>query len=66
METGSTTLEVTPAELSLLSELLEQTYLDLKQEIGSTEDFRFKEDLKAREATMLALLNKLTGGRFGG
>ena len=51
-------------ELALLAELLEQDYRDLKQQIGSTEGFRAKDELKAREATMLALLNKVTGDRF--
>jgi hypothetical protein len=61
----STTLELTAEELSLLAELLEQDYRELKEEINKTEGFRYKEDLKAREATMLSLLNKVTDRSAG-
>lgn len=65
METNVTTIDLDDDQLALLAELLEQDYRDLKQQIGSTEGFRAKDELKAREATTLALLNKVTGGGFG-
>lgn len=52
-------LELSDAELSLLREVVDATYRNLKEEISNTDSPFFKETLKAREATLLGLLEKL-------
>ncbi len=54
-----TTLTLTTAERNLLREMLERDFRDLKQEIGSTEDWQFKEGLKARRELLESVLRKL-------
>jgi hypothetical protein len=54
-------LTLSDEEVSLLTELLDRDLRDLKQEIGSTEGFEFREGLKAQEQTMVGLIEKLTG-----
>ncbi len=56
-----TAVELSSDERDLLHELLESAYRDLKAEIGRTEDFQFKGELKAREATLVALIEKVAG-----
>jgi hypothetical protein len=62
MERQVTQLELSSDERDLLRELLESAYRDLKAEIGRTEGFAFKGQLKAREATLVALMDKVAGG----
>jgi hypothetical protein len=50
--------QLTPDEQALLAELLDRAYRDLKVEIANTEDFHYKEDLKAREQRLLSILGK--------
>ena len=66
MEPRPTTLDLTAEELDLLVELLDQDYRELKEEINKTEAFRYKEDLKAREAMLVAILDKVRGRRAAG
>ena len=54
-----TTLNLTTAERDLLRETLERDFRDLKQEIGSTEAFDYREALKARRALLESILGKL-------
>ena len=61
MEERTTALQLSTAERSLLAELLESSYRDLKQQIGSTEDSTFKAELQARRDTLGELLQKVTG-----
>jgi hypothetical protein len=58
-------LTLSDEEVSLLTELLDRDLRDLKQEIGSTEGFEFKEGLKAQEQAMVGLIEKLTGSPPG-
>lgn len=63
METRQTTsIELTHDERTLLGEVLESAYRNLRQEIGSTEGTEFRRALKAREEMLHQLLEKLGGG----
>jgi hypothetical protein len=64
MEREVTQLELSGDERALLGELLESAYRELKAEIGRTEGFAFKGQLKAREATLVALMDKVAGGHL--
>ncbi len=52
-------IEINETEVSVLGEVLEQAYRDLKEEVYKTETDAYKDALKAREATLLGLLEKL-------
>jgi hypothetical protein len=54
-------LTLSDQEAALLRDLLDRDLRDLKQEIGSTEGFEFKQELKAQEQTLVDLLDKLGG-----
>ena len=60
-----TSLMLTDDERALLADLLDSSYRDLKSEIANTEGFAFKEELKAREALLLGILERLTGRPAG-
>jgi len=49
----------TDEERSLLSELLDRDYRELKEEINKTEAYDFKENLKARERQLVALMDRI-------
>jgi hypothetical protein len=54
-----TVIELSIGERQLLAEVLEQDFRDLKQEIGRTESFDFREQLKARRDAIEAVLHQL-------
>ncbi|MDP8905866.1 MAG: hypothetical protein M3N29_11305 [Chloroflexota bacterium] len=54
-----TTLSLTTDERDVLRDVLDRDFRDLKQEIGSTEDWEYKEALKARRSLLEAILRKL-------
>ncbi len=53
------TLELSAEERALLAELLDSAFRDLKEEINKTEAFAFKQGLKARERTLVGLIQRL-------
>lgn len=61
MDGQTNTLQLSTTERSLLAELLESAYRDMKAEIGRTEDSGFKSELQARRDTLAELLQKVTG-----
>jgi hypothetical protein len=61
----SASLTLSDEERALLADLLDSDYRDLKQEIANTEGFEFKEELKAREAMLLGILERVTGRPVG-
>jgi hypothetical protein len=61
----SVSLTLSDEERALLADLLDSDYRDLKQEIANTEGFEFKEELKAREAMLLGILERVTGRPVG-
>jgi hypothetical protein len=61
----SASLTLSDDERALLADLLDSDYRDLKQEIANTEGFEFKEELKAREAMLLGILERVTGRPVG-
>jgi len=52
-------LEIGSEERSLLIDVLDSAYRNLKEEINKTETHHFKDELKAREAILLSLLDQL-------
>ena len=52
-------LVLSDKESALLSELLDADYRNLKEEIGKTEGYDYKETLKAREQLLVNLMEKL-------
>lgn len=56
-------ISLTDEEHTLLRELLDMSYRDLRQEIADTDTSTFKDQLKAREHVLESLLSKL-GGRL--
>jgi len=54
-------VELSSEEYTLLVELLDRDFRDLKEEINKTEAFDYKAALKARERTLVALIEKLRG-----
>ncbi len=61
MDRDSAALPLTRDERTVLAEVLESAYRDLKQEIGRTEGFEFKGQLQRRRETIKALIEKVTG-----
>lgn len=56
------TLELSPEEVSLLTELLEYTLSDLRMEIADTDSSSFKEQLRERKDALNLLIEKLRQG----
>lgn len=54
-------VELSAEEYRLLTELLDQSMRDLKEEINKTEALDYKEALKARKQTLLGLIEKVGG-----
>jgi len=52
-------LEIGSEERSLLIDVLDSAYRNLKEEINKTETHDFKDELKAREAILLSLLDQI-------
>ena len=52
-------LDLSKEESALLAELLDADYRNLKEEIGKTEGYDYKEALKAREQLLVDLIEKL-------
>ncbi len=52
-------LEIGSEERSLLIDVLDSAYRNLKEEINKTETYDFKNELKGREAILLSLLDQL-------
>jgi len=52
-------IEISETELALLGDVLEQTYVDLKEEIYKTETAAYQHELKEREAVLVGLLHKV-------
>ncbi len=52
-------IELNETEISVLGDLLDQAYRDLKEEIYKTETDAYKDALKEREAILLGLLKKV-------
>jgi hypothetical protein len=53
-------VELSPDEYTLLAELLDRNFRDLKEEINKTEAFDYKVALKARERTLVGLIGKVS------
>jgi hypothetical protein len=62
MSDETSTLRLTAEERALLADILDSDYRNLKQQINHAEDRNFQAELKAREATLLAILQKVTAG----
>ena len=60
---ASRNLALSDEERALLVELLDIEFRNLKEEIGRTDTASFKDELREREATLLGLIEKLTGSR---
>ena len=52
-------LTLSDPEMSLLREILDEDYRNLKEEINKTETADFKHELKEREALLESVLHKL-------
>ena|SRR3990172_1058701 len=48
-------------ELSLITEILDQAYADMREEIHKTEDYDYKRRLKERERRLRDLIHKISG-----
>lgn len=53
------TLDLSPDEMRLLLETLQNEVRDLKAEINRTETTSFREELKTREAMLVAIIGRL-------
>jgi hypothetical protein len=53
------TLDLSPDEQRLLLETLQNEVRDLKAEINRTETTSFREELKTREAMLMAIIGRL-------
>jgi hypothetical protein len=53
------TFNLSPDEQQLLLEVLQDEVRELKAEIHRTETTSFREELKAREATLMAIIGRL-------
>lgn len=53
-------LLLTAEERALLADILDSDYRTLKEQINHAEDRHFQAELKAREAMLLAIMNKVT------
>ena len=58
-------ITLTEQERALLEELLDSDFRELKEEINKTEAYGYKEQLKAREQTLVALMEKFKGVKAG-
>lgn len=56
-----TTVDLGAEERQLMAEVLESAYRHLKQEIGRTEGYEFKQQLQARRDMLHGLIEKVTG-----
>lgn len=54
-------LALDDAQQTLLREVLDSAFRDLRYEVANTDNSRFKEELRAREATLKSILD-LVGG----
>ncbi|MCC6382524.1 MAG: hypothetical protein IT304_08435 [Dehalococcoidia bacterium] len=52
-------LSLEPAEVTLLRQLLERSLGDLRMEIGKTENYELRQDLKQREGMLRTLIERL-------
>ena len=52
-------LELSADEVTLLADLLDQDFRDLKEEIGKTEAYEYKQQLRTRERILTGLLQKV-------
>ena len=52
-------LDLDPEERDVLTQVLERALGDLRMEITATENFEFREDLKAQERVLKKLLDTL-------
>jgi hypothetical protein len=53
------TFDLSPDEQQLLLEVLQDEVRELKAEIHRTETTSFREELKAREATLMTIIGRL-------
>ena len=60
MTEETSALRLTTDERALLADILDSDYRNLKEQIGKAEDRNFQAELRAREAMLLAILNKVT------
>lgn len=61
MDRDIAALPLTQDERTILAEVLESAYRDLKQEIGRTEGPQFKHELQRRRDVIGSLIEKVTG-----
>ncbi len=54
-------LQLEPAQVDLLREVLDSTFRDLRYEVADTDNSKFKAELRDRERALLELLD-LVGG----
>jgi hypothetical protein len=59
MSDETSTLSLTAEERALLADILDSDYRTLKEQINHAEDRNFQAELKAREAMLLAILDKV-------
>jgi hypothetical protein len=52
-------LQLQTAEATLLRNILERYLGDFRMEIGKTENFKMRNDMKADEATLVGILGQL-------
>ncbi len=58
---GHMDLSLTENERALLQEVLSSSFRDLRMEVAGTDNFEYRRALQAREATMLAIVERLGG-----
>jgi hypothetical protein len=59
MADAPTHVDLSAEQRDLLTELLDEAYRNLRAEIHRTDDYEYKEGLKARQQALLSLLDKL-------
>lgn len=54
-------LHLTDDDVTLLQEILDSAFRDLRFEVGDTDNHEYKQELKQREAAIKALLDQVGG-----
>ena len=58
-------IDISDVERTILIEVVDKAFGELKEEIYHTETYEYKDQLKEREAALASLREKLTGERLG-
>jgi hypothetical protein len=59
-------LNLDESEVAALLDVLSSYIPELREEIGKTEDYDMREDLKAQERKLIGIVTKLGGSATGG